>query len=287
MRRSRHSLPDVQRFRLVAVQVVAHRGASEELAEHTLGAYRRAVEIGADAVECDVRLTADGVLVCVHDRRVDRTSNGTGAVSTLELADLSELDFASWKHGDPSDGSEAPDLIAGNDRFVLTLDVLLSYIHDCGRRVEVAIETKHPTRYAGLVERTLVSTLDRYGWAHPRSGAVVPVRVMSFSVLSLRRMRELAPSVPAVYLLERVPLRFRDGSLPWHVRVAGPSIDIVRAHPAYVERVHSQGGQVHVWTVDEPDDLDLCLRLGVDAIITNRPDVLLARMKTEVAESRA
>ena len=75
------------------VSVVAHRGASVDLAEHTLAAYRRALEVGADALECDVRLTADGHLVCVHDRRVDRTSNGSGLVSTLELAELADLDF--------------------------------------------------------------------------------------------------------------------------------------------------------------------------------------------------
>jgi glycerophosphoryl diester phosphodiesterase len=262
----------------VIPQVVAHRGASDEVAEHTLGAYRRAVQLGAGALECDVRLTADGVLVCVHDRRVDRTSNGRGAVSTLELTDLSELDFASWKHADGAGESEAPDVVAGNDRLVLTLDVLLSYVRDCGRQVEVAIETKHPTRYSGLVEYTLARTLNRYGWAHPRSGAYVPVRVMSFSWLSLRRIHALLPSVPTVYLLERVPLRLRDGSLPKRVRIAGPSIEIVRAHPGYVGRVHDFGGRVHVWTVDEIDDVDLCAGLGVDAIITNRPDTVIARL---------
>ena len=248
------------------VHVVAHRGASVDAAEHTLAAYRRAVEVGADALECDVRLTADGILVCVHDRRVDRTSNGRGAVSALELAELVELDFSSWRG--PQDSL---------DRSVLTLDTLLSYVHDCGRRVELAIETKHPTRYAGLVERRLVETLDHYGWAHPRLGHRVPARVMSFSWLSLRRMRELAPSITSVYLMERVPLRMRDGILPGHVGIAGPKIDILRAHPRYVERVHRAGGAVHVWTVDEPADVDLCLELGVDAIITNRPAEVLAR----------
>src|SRR5215510_13176508 len=82
-----------------AISVVAHRGASEDAPEHTLAAYRRAIEDGADALECDVRLTADGHLVCVHDRRVNRTSNGRGAVSALELADLATLDFGSWKEG--------------------------------------------------------------------------------------------------------------------------------------------------------------------------------------------
>src|ERR1700754_5188881 len=88
------------------VQVVAHRGASEDAPEHTLAAYRKAIEDGADALECDVRLTADGHLVCVHDRRVNRTSNGRGAVSALELSELAALDFGSWKRRAP--GAEAP-----------------------------------------------------------------------------------------------------------------------------------------------------------------------------------
>lgn len=271
------------------VHVVAHRGASDDAAEHTLAAYRRALEVGADALECDVRLTADAALVCVHDRRVDRTSNGRGLVSTLELAQLSELDFGSWHHDaphGPAQHSEAPDGVDPDGRTVLTLDRLLTFVADAPRPIELAIETKHPTRYAGLVERRLVETLDRFGWAHPRLGKRVPVRVMSFSSLSLRRMRELAPSIPAVYLMERVPLRMRDGSLPGHVGIAGPSIDILRAHPEYVERVHRAGGTVHVWTVDEPADIDLCLRLGVDAIISNRPGDVLAHVRALEREGR-
>lgn len=265
------------------VAVVAHRGASADRAEHTLAAYRRAVEVGADALECDIRLTADGVPVCVHDRRVDRTSDGHGPVSALEYADLAQLDFAARR--DQADAADlAVDLAVDEadveaDGRVLTLDALLSYVRDCGRPVEVAIETKHPTRYAGLVERRLVETLDRFGWAHPRLGDSVPVRVMSFSWLSLRRMRALAPSIPTVQLLERVPLRLRDGTMPAHVQIAGPKIDVVRAHPRYVQRVHRSGGAVHVWTVDEPADVELCLRLGVDAIITNRPAEVIAQVR--------
>jgi glycerophosphoryl diester phosphodiesterase len=268
------------------VAVVAHRGASVDRAEHTLAAYRRAVEVGADALECDIRLTADGVPVCVHDRRVDRTSNGSGVVSVLEYADLAQLDFAARRDvpaGDSragagaTDPQEQPDV--AEDGRVLTLDALLSYVRDCGRPVQVAIETKHPTRYAGLVERRLVEVLARFGWAHPRLGDSVPVRVMSFSWLSLRRMHALAPSIPTVQLLERVPLRLRDGTLPTHVRISGPKIDVVRAHPRYVERVHRQGGAVHVWTVDDPADVDLCLALDVDAIITNRPAEVLEQVR--------
>ena len=256
-----------------AIKVIAHRGASEDAPEHTLSAYKQALDDGADALECDVRLTRDGHLVCVHDRRVDRTSNGRGVLSTLELAELSALDFGSWR--DTWEDFEDPEVPDRDRAEILTLWRLLETVANHDRPVEMAIETKHPTRYAGLVERRLVDMLDHFGWAHPRLGRTSPVRVMSFSQLSLRRMRVLAPSVQTVFLMERVPLRFRDGTLPPGVRIAGPSIEVLRAHPGYVERVQRHGHDVHVWTVDQADDVELCRELGVDAIITNRPRQVL------------
>ena len=252
-------------------QVVAHRGSSESRPEHTLAAYRAAISEGADALECDVRLTRDGHLVCVHDRRINRVSNGRGVVSTLELAELKGLDFAAWK-GEHALDAELPDT---DRRGILTLERLLETVADADRRVELAIETKHPTRYAGLVERRLVELLDRFGWAHPRVGATTPVRVMSFSQLSMRRMREMAPSLPTVFLMEHTPVRFFSGELPHGVSIAAPKIDIVRAHPKYVRRVQRQGNQVHVWTVNADADIALCVELGVDAIISNRPGAVL------------
>ena len=91
------------------MQVVAHRGASEENAEHTLGAYLAALAAGADGLECDVRMTADGHLVCVHDRSLRRTAATPGSVSTMELKELSELDMASWKNPWADLDDEAPD----------------------------------------------------------------------------------------------------------------------------------------------------------------------------------
>jgi len=256
--------------------VVAHRGASADEAEHTLAAYRRAIDDGADALECDVRLTRDGVLVCVHDRRVNRTSNGRGVVSTLELADLAELDFGSWHHG------EAPDLVSSevdsDRRQVLTLERLLETVRDSGRHIELAIETKHPTRYAGLVELTLVDVLARFGLTRPGREGRYGARVMSFAASSLRRVHDLAPGVPTVYLMHRVPLRMRDGTLPGGTWAAGPSLRALRAFPSYVERVHAHSGEVHVWTVDDPDDINFVSDLAVDVIITNRPGAVLRQL---------
>ena len=275
-----HVMASERSGRDAAVQVVAHRGSSDDAPEHTLHAYKRAIEDGADALECDVRLTKDGHLVCVHDRRIDRTSNGRGILSTLELAELTELDWGSWR--DTWEDFEDPEVPDRDRSQILTLRRLLEAVAESDRRVEVAIETKHPTRYAGLVERRLVALLDEFGWASAGS----PVRVMSFSQLSLRRLRLLAPDLRTVMLFERVPLRFRDGSLPEGVAATGPSIEIVRAHPRYVARAHRQGNPVHVWTVDTPEDVELCLELGVEAIITNRPGRVLRALGRAPGERR-
>lgn len=248
-------------------QIVAHRGASTEAPEHTLAAYRTALSVGADALECDVRLTADGHLVCVHDRRVNRVSDGRGFVSMLELARLEELDFGSWH---ASHDPEEPDRDRERNR-VLTLRRLLELVAEHPTPVELAVEAKHPTRYAGLLERKLVELLDEFGWAHPRGGAPSPVRVMSFSRLAVRRVQRLAPSLETVFLMDPISYRLRDGVLPRGVPIAGPSIAVLRNRPEYAARVHRSGQRVHVWTVDEPSDVELCVQLGVDAIITNRP----------------
>ena len=260
-------------------RIVAHRGASEDEAEHTLAAYEQALADGADGLECDVRLTRDGVLVCVHDRRIDRTSSGRGVVSTLELSDLADLDFGSW-HERPSTGrEETPDWDRSS---VLTLDRLLGVVAERGRRVEIAIETKHPTRYSGLVELALAEVLTKHRLAPFATDPHVHVRVMSFAVSSLRRVRALAPEVPTVFLMTRLPVRYRNGVLPAGALAAGPSLRLLRAHPSYVERVHAAGGEVHVWTVDKPDDVSYVADLGVDVIITNRP-----RAVRQQLESRA
>lgn len=236
--------------------IIAHRGASHDQPEHTLAAFRQAIADGADALECDVRLTADGFLVCVHDRRIDRTSDGRGVVSTKTLSQLKQNNFAS------DNGSEG----------VLALSELLDLVvGTTDREVGLAIETKHPTRYAGLVEQRVVEMLRDYGLLGTRLAPSRRIHLMSFSEQAMRRWRDFAPSTPTVLLMDRVPLRCRSGWLPYASAAAGPDIQILHRHPAFVRRVHRSGGQVFAWTVDEMADVALCLALGVDAVITNRP----------------
>ncbi|MEV7522348.1 glycerophosphodiester phosphodiesterase [Streptomyces sp. NPDC091371] len=234
------------------VRVVAHRGASHEHPEHTMAAYRQAVADGADALECDVRLTADRKLVCVHDRRVERTSDGRGVVSEMTYEELAALDFGSWKGAEHAGAR------------VLLFEDLLKEALAAPRPVGLAVETKHPTRAGGRLEAELVRMLREYGLADGASGRV---EVMSFSRNALTRMNRLAPGLPAVYLIERTVRPPR----PPFATHAGPGIDLVRRDPGLVGRLKAKGLAVRVWTVDEPEDVELCVRLGVDTIITNRP----------------
>lgn len=245
--------------------VFAHRGASAVLPEHTLGAYRRALDDGADGLECDVRLTRDGHLVCLHDRRLERVSNGRGLVSAHRLAALDQLDFGSWRGGSPA--------------RVLTLDRLLRVVREeAGRPVRLLIETKHPSRYGPDVERRLVRLLQQHRLAAPAARDPVRVAVMSFSPLALRRLRLLAPDLPTVLLLQLLPPGLRPGRLPFRTRIAGPSIELLRARPAVVPALRAGGNQVYVWTVNSRADLELAVGQGADGIITDDPAQAIAAL---------
>ena len=244
--------------------VVAHRGASGERAEHTLSAYALALEQGADGVECDVRLTRDGHLVCVHDRRVDRTSTGRGLVSEMTLAELKKLDYGSWH------ASWRPEAPPG-DTALLTLEELVTLVLEWRRPVKVFIETKHPVRFGSLVESKVLAVLHRFGIASPPSADRSRAVVMSFSAAAVWRIRRAAPMLPTVLLGETS--RYIGGSAATTVgaTAVGPSIATLREHPELVDRAAAQGRATYCWTVDTYQDVEYCRDLGVGWLATNNP----------------
>jgi glycerophosphoryl diester phosphodiesterase len=244
--------------------VVAHRGASASRPEHTLAAYDLALREGADGVECDVRLTRDGHLVCVHDRKLDRTSTCAGLVSMMTLAQLRELEFGSWHGSWRADGTHG-------DTGLLTLDALVALVLDWKRPVKIFIETKHPVRYGALVESKLLALLHRFGIASPASADRSRAVVMSFSSAALWRVRRAAPLLPTV-LLGRSH-RYLGSSAPSTVgaTAVGPSIGTLREHPELVDRSAAQGRALYCWTVDDYDDVNFCRDIGVAWLATNHP----------------
>jgi glycerophosphoryl diester phosphodiesterase len=244
--------------------VVAHRGASDSRPENTLAAYDLALKEGADGVECDVRLTRDGHLVCVHDRRLDRTSTGAGLVSAMTLAELRKLEYGAWHHSWRADGTHG-------DTGLLTLDALVALVLDWKRPVKIFVETKHPVRYGALVESKVLALLQRFGIAAPVSADRSRAVVMSFSAAALWRVRRSAPLLPTV-LLGRSHLYLGSSAASTVGATAvGPSLATLREHPELADRAVAQGRALYCWTADDFDDVKFCKDVGVAWLATNCP----------------
>jgi len=265
----------MSRMRRLVPRVVAHRGASAEAAEHTLAAYVLALEQGADGLECDVRMTRDGHLVCIHDSRIDRTSTGRGPVSAYDLATLAAYDFGGWRDDLDAEGATAD---PGRPHVgVLTLAQLLDLIADWPDPVQLFVETKHPAPQGGLVEATLVTLLTEHGLAAPKSRQDSPIVIMSFSAKALRRVRAAAPQLPTVALLPTLGA-VHSGELPPWADIAGPRFAAVAADPGFVLRAAAHGHPTYCWTIDEPDEVALCAELGVTYLATNRPGAAVRQL---------
>ncbi|MBN1955403.1 MAG: glycerophosphodiester phosphodiesterase [Anaerolineae bacterium] len=234
---------------------VAHRGASGSAPQNTLAAFRRAVELGADGVELDVHLSADGVPVVIHDFAVENTTDGSGRVADLPLAALQELDAGAWFDATFS-GERIP-----------TLEQVLD---DAGPRLLVNVELKALDGVDRGLEAVVAAVVERRG---------VPERLLfsSFEPQALCRMQRLAPHIPRALLYGPAPLSiltFLRARRRRELKLAGVSPHWSLLRPAAVRRAHARGRRVTAWTVDEPQRMRRLVAWGVDAIITNYPDRL-------------
>jgi glycerophosphoryl diester phosphodiesterase len=234
------------------VWVVGHRGAMGYCPENTMVSFRRGLELGADWIELDVHLTADGHLAVIHDETVDRTTNGHGLVRDHSLAELLQLDAGAW-FGPEYAGQRIP-----------TLDDVLAWAHDRGTVVDIEIKNA-PIYYAGI-EEAVVAALDRSAMAEQ-------VIVISFDHAAVQRVKALDTRVATGVLYAARPV---DAGLDL-ARQAGA--DALLPHwayvtPADVQAAHAAGLYVAPWTTSDPDVLRGLMRAGVDAIGTNHPDVL-------------
>lgn len=236
------------------VLIIGHRGAPEAAPENTLPAFEAALDLGADAIELDVQLSVDGEIVVIHDGTVDRTTDGTGSVDGLTLDELRALDAGSWL--DPR--------FAGT-----TLPTLAEVFTALPDNIPVNIEIKNddPLGTTGL-ERAVVQFIGQQG-LHDR------VVVSSFNPTSLLRVK-LADSRIATAFLYAPDAAF-ELDRGWPIPIILPDA----IHPNYslvdaalVEQAHARGQRVNVWTVNDPDEMRRLIDLGVDGIITDRPDLL-------------
>ncbi len=243
------------------VQCVGHRGAAGLAPENTLGAFAKGIEAGVDAIECDVHLSADGALIVMHDPNVSRTTDGTGDIPSLTLAELQKLNAAAKFSGGWPTKEPVPTLAE-----VLAL---------AKGKVDVQIEIKVPALggYPGI-ERKVAEAV-------AAAGMTEHVLVICFKLDTLRAIHAADPrlrtgylvsesTVPSQWLVSRSAML--DALQENEVGFLGSSAAFLS--PELVQAAHERGLQVGVWTIDTAGDMRRFAAMGVDAITTNRPDVL-------------
>lgn len=289
---------------------VAHRGASAYAPEHTLPAYELAVEMGADYVEQDLQVTRDGVLICLHDTTLERTTDveevfpdravtvETGGrarrawpAAAFTLDEVKRLDAGSWFDAEFA-GARIP-----------TLQEAIDLVQG---RAGLYVETKDPDRYDAMglaMEAALAGVLAANGLDSPEGRATTPVFVQSFSPASLRRMRALAgDAYPLVQLVGggQAATLLTDAGL---VEVAGyadgvgPAFPILLADPSRAAAVRAAGLELHPYTVRDGavperfgDAAGLMTHLfddlGATGVFTDNPDLFPRRRRSGAGATR-
>jgi glycerophosphoryl diester phosphodiesterase len=236
--------------------IIAHRGASGYKPEMTIPAYELALTQNVDGFETDVRLTKDLELVGIHDRKTGRVSNRDLVVSKSTLKELQELDFSSQE----------------NKAAVMTIREFLTLAIDSGKSLTLTIETKHITKHHGLLEHKLNDLLTEFQVDKNQNNRVKIV-LMSFNPLAVLRFSKLNPLIPRVQLKEKNYFLLHLFPNPGSPEIVGPGIELLTKNPSLITKFKEQGKKIFVWTVNSPQDMRFCLERGIDAIITNYPDI--------------
>jgi len=238
--------------------VFGHRGAKAYAPMNTIPAFELAVEQGADGIELDVHRSKDGHAVVVHDFTVDSTTDGSGRVTEMTLAQLKELDAGHW-FGESFRGVRIP-----------TLDEVFEAV---GGRVYINIEIKSDSQETDGVEQVVADAIARHNLAQR-------VIVSSFNPLTLQRFRAIMPEVPIGFLyqadmstdtqgiMQRLGLK-HEARHPHHAMIDAD----------YMAWAKAEGYRVNTWTVNEAARAVELRDLGVDAIITDAPDLILKAVR--------
>jgi len=240
--------------------IFAHRGSSAHAPENTLAAFKLAVQQQAMAIELDVKLTADGQVVVIHDDTVDRTTNGTGWVNSLTLTELKQLEAGS--KFDPEYQSER-------------IPTLAQVFESVGNQIFIDVELKNYTSPTNDLPDKVISLVKEYNLESS-------VMLSSFNMIALIRARALMPEIPlgliAIKGLAGITLRSKlvrfDPLLAFHPHYLDVS-------PQLIQATHQAGARIHTYTVNQPDLMRQLFISGVDGIFTDDP-VVAQRVLTEI-----
>jgi len=216
---------------------IGHRGARAYEPENTLGSFKKALELGVDAVELDIRGTKDGEIVVIHDAKVDRTTNGKGSVSELTLEEIKQL-------------------VTEKGEKIPTLEEALDFLD---KKAKILIELKEN----GLEKKVL-------GLIHEKA-LEENVIVVSFLEEALRKVRELNDTIETglIYVRHKNPIK-----AALQLR-ANYLLSLYRfTHTSNISKAHENGLKVIVWTINTPEEVSEYAKKGVDGIASDKPDIL-------------
>ena len=230
--------------------VWAHRGASGYAPENTLEAFQKAVELGADGIELDVQMTKDGQLVVIHDETVDRTSYSKGWVKDYLYEDLKKLNV---NRNFPEYGTVG----------IPTLEEVYLLIRPTGLRINTEIKTGI-VFYEGIEEKAVALA----AWL----GMEERIVYSSFNHRSVMRIKEFAPQAETAFLYEDGFLDMPEYASRHGVRALHPALYNLQ-YPGFLEECRRRDIKIRTWTVNEPEHMKLVCGYGLEAMITNYPDI--------------
>lgn len=238
------------------VLVTAHRGASGYAPENTLSAVKKALDIGVDRIEVDVQQTADGVVVCLHDKTLDRTTSGKGKVGGKPFPELKELKA---NKGFESDFSDEP---------IPTLEQVFEVL-DGTTQFVIEIKAGHET-YPEIEENVvaLIRKFKAEKWAVVHSFNDKVLELIHANHPDIR-LQKLFVSYSGGLMLD---FKLHSVKLSNYDYVEGFGISRTGTKRKLVEKIHALGKTVHVWTVNEESDMKKLIELGVDGLISNYPE---------------
>ena len=219
--------------------IFAHRGSSFHHAEQSLESFTAAITEGADGIECDVRITSDGVAFCWHDRDLQRLTGQRVPISKVTSSELKHLVIKDREFlGTPVTFEELARLAADS-------------------KTRLLVETKHPVLSGSRVESEVARIAKIYG---------VEVQILSFAFTAVRRAAEFLPTSEHVQLIQHARL------LPLaQTKIVGVDIELIRKDRTLIDSLHKQGKKVYVWTVNDDGEFQSLAEAGVAGIITDIP----------------
>lgn len=239
--------------------IFAHRGASAYEPDNTMEAFELATKMGADGIELDVRLTKDGQVVIFHDSTLDRMTNMRGTIPEYTLAELKAMDFGYGFFKNKRTNYK-----------IATLDEVYELVAPLDIVVNVEIKEKTPE---------IIGVCAEIAKRHNMQDKLI------YSCFNHYQIRKVKEQIPDAFI---APLHAFNLLDPWDyclkigAKATHPDKAVLKQEPDFVKNCHDNGIRVHTWTVDEPEDIQLCLDMGVDVIMTNHPDVAVEmRNKTK------